>query len=191
MLASASPRRRELIEQLGLIPCVTPADIDETPLAGESTRDYVVRLSLGKARKVAEQSMAEDIVLGADTVINFHERIMGKPHNLQQCVEMLRELSAQTHQVLTGVSLICGNLVESFAVETSVTMRDITEDEIRAYWSTGEPQGKAGSYAIQGRGARFVSSISGSYSNVVGLPLFETASMLARMGIQFDASESV
>lgn len=186
ILASASPRRRELIEQLGLKPVVKSADIDETPHTGEDTRDYVLRLSLGKARKVADQMASSDIVIGADTVIDYNGQILGKPHCLQQSVDMLSKLSAHTHQVLTGVTVIAGDRRESLAVETSVTMCRITEKEIHAYWLSGEPRGKAGSYAIQGKGARFVESISGSYSNVVGLPLFETAAMLASFGIDFD-----
>jgi len=162
ILASASPRRRELIEQLGLKPVVKSADIDETPHIGEDTRDYVLRLSLGKARKVADQMASSDIVIGADTVIDYNGQILGKPQSLQQSVDMLSKLSAHTHQVLTGVTVIAGDRRESLA------------------------GGKAGSYAIQGKGARFVESISGSYSNVVGLPLFETAAVLASFGIDFD-----
>lgn len=186
VLASASPRRRELLEQLGLTPGVQPADIDETPHHGENTSDYVLRMSLGKAEKIAQSAAAHELVIGADTVIDYQGQIMGKPENLQQCIDMLTLLSGQTHRVLTGVTLICDSLVESSVVETSVCMRVLTETEIRAYWVTGEPQGKAGSYAIQGRGARFIKGISGSYSNVVGLPLFETATMLAGYGISFD-----
>jgi len=190
VLASASPRRRELVEQLGLTSRVQPADIDETLFSGEDSRAYVLRLSLGKARKVADQITTDEIVLGADTIVDCRGQIMGKPDSLQQSIGMLRQLSAQTHQVFTGVTLIRGSLVESFAVVTDVTMCSITEREMRNYWLTGEPQGKAGSYAIQGRGARFIETISGSYSNVVGLPLFETATMLARFGIRFDEPES-
>ena len=190
ILASASPRRRELVEQLGLTTHVTSADIDETPLAGEVTSDYVLRLSLGKARKVADQFDSDKLVLAADTVIDYRGQIMGKPKSLQQSIEMLSQLSAQTHQVLTGVTVICGAAVESLTVATSVTMRDISENEIRAYWLTGEPLGKAGSYAIQGKAARFIKTICGSYSNVVGLPLFETAAMLTRFGIRFDDLET-
>ena len=186
ILASASPRRRELIEQLGLTPTVMSADIDETPVVGENTCDYVRRLSLGKARKVADLTATNDIVLGADTVIDCRGKIMGKPDSLQQSIDMLSQLSAHTHQVFTGVTLIAGDRCESFTVETRVTMRAITEQEVQAYWLSGEPNGKAGSYAIQGRGARFIESISGSYSNVVGLPLFETAAMLTDFGIDFD-----
>ena len=189
ILASASPRRRELIEQLGLTAHVKSADIDETPHAGEDTGDYVLRLSLDKAGKVANQISTDHIILGADTVIDYQGQIMGKPNSLQQSIDMLGQLSAQTHQVLTGVTIICGDDVESFSVATDVTMRDISENEMRAYWESGEPQGKAGSYAIQGRGARFVKTIRGSYSNVVGLPLFETAAVLTRFGISFDDSE--
>ena len=190
ILASASPRRRELVEQLGLMTHVTSADIDETPLAGEVTSDYVLRLSLGKARKVADQFDSDKLVLAADTVIDYRGQIMGKPKSLQQSIEMLSQLSAQTHQVLTGVTVICGAAVESLTVATSVTMRDISENEIRAYWLTGEPLGKAGSYAIQGKAARFIKTICGSYSNVVGLPLFETAALLTRFGIRFDDLET-
>jgi septum formation protein len=186
VLASASPRRRELLEQIGLTPVVRSADIDETPLSTENTSDYVRRLSLGKAEKIAGQATAHKVVIGADTVIDYNGQIMGKPASLEQCIDMLSQLSAQTHRVLTGVTVIGDSLVESQVVGTDVSMREITEAEIRAYWHTGEPQGKAGSYAIQGRGARFVKGISGSYSNVVGLPLFETATMLAGYGIRFD-----
>jgi len=190
ILASASPRRRELMEQLGIYPLVRSADIDETPRSGENTIDYVVRLSLGKARKIADQITSGDLVIGADTVIDYHGQIMGKPNSLRQSIDMLSQLSSQTHRVLTGVTLIAGNRLESLSVETSVTMREIEEKEMHAYWLTGEPKGKAGSYAIQGRGARFIKAISGSYSNVVGLPLFETAAMLSRFGVNFDQPET-
>ncbi len=189
ILASASPRRRELIEQLGLIPRVLAADIDETLQTGEGTRDYVLRLSSGKARKVADQLSSSDVVLGADTVIDCQGHIMGKPGSLQQSIDMLSQLSARTHQVVTGVTVIGSGMAESFVVETNVTMREISEKEMRAYWLTEEPKGKAGSYAIQGRGARFIETISGSYSNVVGLPLFETAAALAQFGVHFDRPE--
>jgi len=185
ILASSSPRRRELLEQLGLTPVVKSADIDETPVEGESTCDYVLRLSFGKARKVADQIATNYVVIGADTVIEHNGQIMGKPDGVEQSVDMLSQLSACTHQVFTGVTLVVGDRSESLTVATSVTMCAITLKEIHAYWLTGEPQGKAGSYAIQGKGARFVESINGSYSNVVGLPLFETAGMLADFGISF------
>lgn len=189
VLASASPRRRELLAQLGLAPIVRSADIDETPRGTESTSEYVLRLSRGKAEKIAAQAAVHEVVIGADTVIDYNGQIMGKPASLEQCIDMLSQLSGQTHQVLTGVTVIGDSLAESQVVETDVCMRELTEAEIRAYWQTGEPHGKAGSYAIQGRGARFVKSISGSYSNVVGLPLFETATMLAGYGIRFDEPE--
>lgn len=180
ILASSSPRRLVLLRQLGLEAIAIPADIDEEPIAGEKTSAYVVRLSLGKARKVANQHDAGKLVLGADTVIDFEGQIMGKPGSLQQSLVMLGRLSGQTHQVMTGVTLICGDQVESVLVRTEVTLDVLSKDQIEAYWATGEPQGKAGSYAIQGVGARYVSHISGSYSNVVGLPLFETAALLTR-----------
>jgi len=187
ILASSSPRRKELIEQLGLSPRVVPADIDETPGAAEKTRDYVLRLSLTKATKVADQlTSGAPVVVGADTVIDFQGQIMGKPASLEQSIDMLCQLSAQTHQVQTGVTVISGSLVESCNVVTEVTLCKLSLAEIRAYWQSGEPRGKAGSYAIQGKGARFVEKISGSYSNVVGLPLYETAKILARCGIEFD-----
>jgi septum formation protein len=186
ILASSSPRRRELIEQLGLRPLVMAADIDETPRVAEDPGDYVLRLSHGKAQKIAAQQDAVAIVLGADTIIDHGGQVLGKPENQQQCIDMLSQLAATTHQVLTGVTVIRGEQVESTVISTEVGMREISVDEIRAYWQTGEPQGKAGSYAIQGRGARFVTAINGSYSNVVGLPLFETADMLSRFGIEFD-----
>lgn len=186
ILASSSPRRLELIEQLGLQPMVIAADIDETPHTGEDPHDYVLRLSQGKAQKVASQQDAVAIVLGADTIIDHAGQVLGKPDNLQQSIDMLTQLAASTHRVLTGVTIIRGDQLESAVIATEVSMREISVDEMRAYWRTGEPQGKAGSYAIQGRGARFVNAIHGSYSNVVGLPLFETADMLSRFGIEFD-----
>lgn len=186
ILASSSPRRLELIEQLGLQPLVIAADIDETPHAAENPQDYVLRLSHGKAQKVALQQDAAAIVLGADTIIDHAGQVLGKPDDLQQSIDMLTQLAASTHRVLTGVTIIRADQMESAVIATEVSMREISVDEIRAYWRTGEPHGKAGSYAIQGRGARFVTAIHGSYSNVVGLPLFETADMLSRFGIEFD-----
>lgn len=185
-LASASPRRRELLTQIGVPFSLVAASIDETPQPAESPTEYVERLALGKAQAgLAALSMrAEDTcVLGADTAVVLDERILGKPVDEADALAMLTALSGREHEVLTAVALAHGERVEVRTVSSRVRFRAIGVSEALAYWSSGEPRDKAGSYAIQGLGAVFVESLNGSYSAVVGLPLCETSEMLGRFGI--------
>ncbi len=180
-LASASPRRRELLASIGVPVEVHPVDIDETPLPGEAPEAYVLRLAEEKARVGAEGSARP--TLGSDTAVVRDDAILGKPRDREHAAAMLRSLSGRAHRVLTAVALTGPAGLLSACVTTRVTLRVITDAEIAAYWATGEPVDKAGGYAIQGRAALFVSGLEGSHSAVVGLPLFETAELLARQGV--------
>jgi len=181
-LASASPRRRQLLELIGVPHVVTPADIDETVLTNESARDYVVRLARQKALKIWQAG--DDLpVLGADTTVHVDGEILAKPESEADAIEMLEKLSARRHEVLTGVCVAGVAGVTVKCSRSDVTFRAISRDEMRAYWASGEPAGKAGAYAIQGLGAVFVADLSGSYTGVMGLPLFETAELLQLHGV--------
>lgn len=177
ILASASPRRQELLRNAGIPFAVQPADIDETPLADESPQDCAERLAREKALAVfANQGQSR--VLGADTIVVIDRVILGKPRDSEDAARMLRLLSGRAHAVITGVCLIspaCGESKPVSAVTQSettlVTMCEISDGEIRDYIATGEPMDKAGAYAIQGRASRWIPRIEGDYSNVVGLPL--------------------
>ena len=184
-LASASPRRRELLAQLGIVHVVAPADIDERRHEGESPTDYVLRMAREKAQRVADDpSRSRGLpVLGADTSVVLQGRVLGKPADAAESRDMLALLSDRTHEVLSAVTLLGARGGDSRLARTEVRFRRIGPDEAEAYWASGEPRDKAGGYAIQGRAAAFVASISGSYSGVVGLPLFETAALLARAGL--------
>lgn len=179
VLASRSPRRRELLAGLGLSFTCAPADIDERWRAGEAAADFVERLAREKAAAVP----AAVPVLGADTEVVLAGRSLGKPAGEAEALAMLERLSGRTHEVLTGIAVTAGGRTESRVVRSRVTLRATTAAERAAYWASGEPAGKAGAYAIQGLGAIFVAHLEGSYSNVVGLPLFETAELLGRFGI--------
>ncbi|WP_372964305.1 nucleoside triphosphate pyrophosphatase [Marinobacter sp.] len=181
ILASASPRRAELLKQVGLHFHVQPADIDETPFPGESPEQYVERLAREKALLIARQH-PDSLVLGSDTSVIQNGDILGKPESKEQAAAMLQALSGNTHQVLTAIALAKGGQCRSRVVVTDVTFRELSPDEIQAYVATGEPMDKAGSYGIQGLAGIFVSSLKGSYSAVVGLPLQETAALLAEAG---------
>ncbi len=174
VLASASPRRQELLRNAGIAFTVQPADINETPLAGESPRDCAERLAREKALAVS-QGRAGDCVLGADTIVVVDGAILGKPRDAIDAVRMLRMLSGRTHAVITGVCLLgpgAGKADALTASETTmVTFGDLSDDEIRDYVATGEPMDKAGAYAIQGIASRWIPRIEGDYSNVVGLPV--------------------
>ena len=178
VLASASPRRHELLQQLGVPHVVLAVDVDETPHPGESALQLVTRLALAKAREGARLDAASRPVLGSDTAVVVDAIVCGKPVDRADGLRMLAALSGRTHQVMTAVALATGETVVQALSCTNVTMRDIAPAEAAAYWETGEPQGKAGGYAIQGRGALFIEHISGSYSGVMGLPLYETAQLL-------------
>ena len=197
VLASASPRRQELLRNAGIQFTVQPADIDETPLAGESPRDCAERLAREKARAVF-QSQPQNYVLGADTIVVIDDVILGKPSDATDAARMLRLLSGRTHAVITGVCLVRPNAgsqklgsenwelrtdFERTGSETTlVTMSKISDDEIRDYVTTGEPLDKAGAYAIQGVASRWIPRIEGDYSNVVGLPVSLVYTMLREQG---------
>ena len=181
ILASASPRRAELLTGIGLDFAVQPAHIDETPMAGESPKAYVERLAREKALAISH-GQPDDLVIGSDTSVVLGGEIMGKPVDQADAQHMLACLSGRSHQVMTAVALACGDACQSVVSVTDVTFRELAAEEIRAYVATGEPMDKAGGYGIQGLGAIFVSGLNGSYSAVVGLPLQETAALLAGAG---------
>jgi septum formation protein len=181
-LASQSPRRRELLQQIGVSHEVLQVSVDETPRTGEAAAEYVLRLALAKAEAGARQSRRLP-VLAADTAVVLGDRILGKPADRTEAIAMLQCLAGRTHKVLTGVALHHGRSDSRLSV-SRVTFRPISEQEALAYWATGEPADKAGGYGIQGRGALFISQLQGSYSGVMGLPLFETAELLQRAGVK-------
>lgn len=184
-LASASPRRAELLGQIGVPFQRVSASIDETPLEAEEPVIYVERLAQEKARAGLQllQQNAQAVVLGADTAVVLDGRILGKPQDRADALAMLAALSGREHQVLTAVALCSAERSASVVVASQVRFAPISPVQAEAYWASGEPLDKAGSYAIQGLGAVFVAGMSGSYSAVVGLPLCETASLLADFGI--------
>ncbi|WP_018138173.1 MULTISPECIES: nucleoside triphosphate pyrophosphatase [unclassified Thioalkalivibrio] len=180
LLASASPRRRELLEQVQLVFEVAPMDVDETPLPGESPEALVERLAIAKAEVALERGIPGQWVLAADTVVALGDEALGKPVDFADAESMLQRLSGGEHRVVSGMALCRpGESMRACTVTTRVRMRPLTPSDIERYWATGEPRGKAGAYAIQGRGAAFVEWIAGSYTNVVGLPLFELEQWLA------------
>ncbi len=183
ILASASPRRRELLNQIKIRHRVQTTEIDETPLQFESPSAYVQRLAIEKAAACAKQFKPQLPILAADTAVVLNEKIMGKPVDENDALAMLRELSGKTHQVFTAIALH-GRKHHTAISVTDVTFKTLSDSEIHAYWQTGEPCDKAGSYAIQGQGSLFIEHINGSFSGVMGLPLFETAQLLALEGIE-------
>jgi len=179
VLASASPRRAELLAQIGVVPdAIIPADIDETPLKAELPRLYAGRLSVEKAKAVAE----DGLILAADTVVAVGRRILEKPRDAGEAERFLRLLSGRRHRVITGVALRRGTQIWARQVETAVRFKRLSGLELSTYLASNEWQGKAGGYGIQGLASAFIPWINGSYSNVVGLPLAETANMLAGAG---------
>jgi septum formation protein len=182
-LASRSPRRRLLLGRLG-IPCETlAADIDESWDGREPARAFVSRLALEKARVGKRAAPRPLPVLAADTEVVLDGRVLGKPESPEQAVAMLMSLAGREHLVCSAVALLCGDAEHLSVSESRVAFRPLAEDECLRYWESGEPADKAGGYAIQGRGAAFVTGLTGSYSGVVGLPLAETAALLGRCGI--------
>ncbi len=183
-LASASPRRGELLCQIGVAHIVAGANIDEAVLPGETPRDYVTRLAREKA--LAIRRIGEPLpVLAADTTVVVDGKVFGKPRDQAHAVHMLGALSGRSHEVLTAVALANPGGVTERLSSSTVRFRRLLPEECVAYWETGEPRDKAGGYAIQGLGAVFIESLHGSYSGVMGLPLFETGELLRAAGIEF------
>jgi septum formation protein len=183
-LASASPRRSALLDQIAVAHRVQPVDVDEIALGSEPPERYVRRLAELKAETLWRQLAAaqRQPVLGADTAVVLDDAILGKPRDEQDCVRMLSLLSARTHQVFTAVALRTSDGCQSRVNVSEVTFRELAAEEIRRYWRSGEPADKAGAYAVQGRAALFIERIAGSYSGIMGLPLFETGELLAAIG---------
>ena len=178
VLASASPRRRELLESAGIDFDVAPIELDESRRLGEAPRAYVERLAREKAEAIARRR-PDAIVLGADTAVVVDDTVLGKPIDAADAARMLRQLSGRAHEVMTGVAVVSGGLTVSRVARTIVWFAELTPEEILAYIATGEPADKAGAYAIQGRAAPFVTRTEGSYSNVVGLPMEVVSDLLA------------
>jgi len=181
VLASASPRRAELLRAAGFSFDVEPHSVDETVHPGESAETYVRRVAWEKVHSVRRKSGT--IVIGADTVVVVEGQILGKPAGNGEAVHMLRRLSGRTHEVLTGV-VVAGDDVLEDVVRTTVRFLPLSDGDIARYVASGEPDGKAGAYAIQGLASRFVDHIDGSYTNVVGLPIAVVARMLGRLGVR-------
>ena len=178
-LASQSPRRRELLAQLGVEFEQFSVDADESPFAGESALALVERLARLKAETGVALGYHDRPVLGSDTLVVCDEQIMGKPHGFEDFAAMMRLLSGRSHEVLTAVALADTEHTSSVVVSTQVTFKTLSEAEIASYWQSGEPFDKAGGYGIQGRAGAFVTHLSGSYFAVMGLPLYETQKLLA------------
>ena len=189
VLASASPRRRELLARAGLAADVElSAEIDETALKSEQPGALAQRLALAKAREISRQR-SESYVLGADTVVGVGRRILPKPEDSVAAARCLALLSGRRHRVYTGVCVVApGAEPKTRLVTSTVVFKRLSEADVRWYLDSGEWQGKAGGYAIQGRAARFVRALSGSYTNVVGLPIFETIALLEGLGFPVRAN---
>ncbi|MCC5856768.1 MAG: septum formation inhibitor Maf [Ectothiorhodospiraceae bacterium] len=186
-LASRSPRRQELLRQIGVPYRQLDVVVDESAHEDESPEVHVLRLALEKARAgwhTVENGESPLPVLGADTIVVLDDEVLGKPSDRDQAMTMLRALSGNTHRVLTGVALVDDREATRISVN-NVTFRELSDAEIQRYWETGEPADKAGGYAIQGRGAVFVSHLEGSYSGVMGLPLFEVADLLDEFDLDY------
>jgi len=186
ILASASPRRAELLAQIGVKFDALPVDIDETPHHDELPHDYVRRLALEKAQAAKLLSNKPDmLVLGSDTSVIIDGEILGKPEDKEHAKDMLNKLSGRTHSVLTSVALL-GDKDWCTVSENKVTFAILSDSDFEQYWATGEPLGKAGAYAIQGKAAVFIKKLEGSFSGVMGLPLYETAQLLRKAGYSID-----
>lgn len=184
VLASSSPRRRDLLDLIGIKHDVRPADVDESIVGGETPADYAERLAREKAEAIAGDGA--DIVIGADTVVVVDGRVLGKPVNEQQAAAMLESLGGRTHTVLTAVAIVVDGRTSSGVEEVAVTFRPLTLEEIDSYVATGEPMDKAGAYGIQGYGATIVERVEGDYFAVMGLPLVRLVRLLAERGIHYD-----
>jgi septum formation protein len=190
ILASASPRRRELLTLVGIVHTVAPADINEDLREGERADVYVERLAREKAAAVAAAHPGA-AVIAADTTVVLSGDILGKPASVAEAEAMLRRLSGHTHTVLTGIAVTCGGRTASAVERVEVTFRDLTDGEIAAYVATGEPMDKAGAYGIQGFGATIVERIHGDYFSVMGLGLRRTIALLAECGVRYSFGGSV
>jgi len=184
LLASASPRRHELLKQLAVKFTVAAANIDESINDGEIPQDYVLRMAREKALAGFEQGLGLMPALGSDTIVLLDGRILGKPASRAEAINMLQALSGQTHHVYSSVALVTepGQVLDTLNI-TAVTFADMSADWIEKYCQSGEPMDKAGAYAVQGGTGQYISRIEGSYSGVMGLPLFETAQLLRRAGL--------
>ena len=183
ILASASPRRAELLRQIGVRFTQHVVDMDECALPDETVAETALRLARSKAEAGRLQNANNHAILAADTLVSLEGEALGKPRDREDGLAMLRRLSGRQHEVYTAVALAHAGEVRAFLSVSHVSFRPLTEDEIIAYWNTGEPLDKAGSYAIQDRAASFITRIEGSYSGVMGLPLFETAELLRHAGV--------
>ena len=183
VLASASPRRQELLQQIGITPLVHPVDIDETPQPGEFVTDLVLRLAEEKARQGALDTAFIYPVLGSDTVGLLNGKVLLKPRDFADAERMLLEMSDQWHEIHTSVALIHQGDAHITTSVSRVKFRTISRTEIANYWQTGEPHDKAGAYAVQGLAAVFIERIEGSYSGIMGLPIFETSQLLQQAGL--------
>ena len=183
VLASASPRRRDLLAQIGITPdAIHPADINEDPIPGELPRAHALRLAREKATKVAGE--VEGVILAADTVVGVGRRILPKTETREEAECCLRLMSGRNHRVFTGVAVVADGELRDRVVETRIGLKRLSDEELRTYLSSGEWRGKAGGYGIQGLAGAYVAKMVGSYTNVVGLPLYETRNLLLSAGIR-------
>jgi len=183
ILASASPRRRELLDQIQVSYKAFPVNIDESQIPGETAEEFVKRLAIEKAGASYKQN-PHCVVLGSDTIVVIGSTILGKPENKAHAIEILSLLSGSTHKVMTAVAIHSSEFKECVMSVSEVEFTELTRQQIEAYWDTGEPVDKAGAYGVQGIAAQFIKNISGSYSGIMGLPLFETAQLLEKSGIK-------
>lgn len=185
ILASSSPRRKELLEQLGIRFKILPSYIDEVPLKGESPKDFALRVSAEKALSVAGNLDDDCVVIGADTIVAVGREILGKPKNEEEAKTMLTKISGREHTVITAFSIVKpkAEILHRELVKTRVLIKTLTPEEIKSYVETGEPMDKAGAYGAQGVGAFMIREIHGSYTNVVGLPLSQLVDALADLGV--------
>ncbi len=184
ILASSSPRRKELLKQVGYEFSIIQPNVDESIGYEEPAKEYVSRMAMEKAADVAQRGQCDAVVLAADTIVLAGEDILGKPVDKDDAIRMLCLLADNTHHVMTATAVQQKDRVEMVLVETLVRFKPLSREECERYWFTGEAQDKAGAYGIQGRAAIFVTGVEGSYSNVVGLPLKETAALLLEFGIE-------
>ena len=191
ILASQSPRRKELLAQLGYQFNCHPADIDESTKTNETPKQYVCRIAEQKTLAVTKHYDKQAFILGSDTAVIIKNTILGKPANKDEAKRMLSLLSGSTHQVLTAICVSHNDEIKTELVRTDVAFKELSAQEIDNYWCSKEPQDKAGAYGIQGLGGQFVKQIQGSYSAVVGLPLYETAKLLGEFGLKTPIQQEV